>query len=164
MSVLVAGREIDGELACPPVTTYGSAKDRWVEFEVYAQRDGGWLIHRIGRSNIYHRADTSCTTRTGRQSGDLASIDQLPDDAMPCPRCEPPFPQDLPEGPGTVRYEFPRHTWDACPTPELVREKLTTIRSRDGSVTVHMSDPVADLLRQLARRYPEFEDVANPAA
>jgi hypothetical protein len=164
MSVRVAGREIDGELACPPVTTYGSAKDRWVEFELYALADGSWLIHRIGKSNIYHRADTLCTTRTGRQSGEPAGVDDLPDEAMPCPRCHPPFPEDLPEGAGTVRYEYPRHTWDECPTPELVREKLTTIRSRDGSVTTYLSDPVADLLRQAAARYPEFTDVASPAA
>jgi hypothetical protein len=164
MSVLVAGREINGELACPPVTTYGSAKDRWVEFEVYAMADRSWLVHRIGRSNIYHRAGTLCTTRTGRPSGDPASVEQLPDDAMPCPRCSPPYPDELPEGPGAVRYEFPRHTWDECPTPELVKSKLTTIRSRDGSVTVHRSDPVADLLRRLADRYPEFEEAASPAA
>lgn len=162
--MLVAGREINGELACPPVTTYGSAKDRWVEFEVYLLADRSWLIHRIGRSNLYHRKDTLCTTRTGRPSGDPATVDQLPDDAMPCPRCSPPYPDELPEGAGVVRYEFPRHTWDECPTPELVRDKLTTIRSRDGSVTVHMSDPVADLLRRLADRYPEFEEVASPAA
>lgn len=164
MGVVVAGREIDGELACPPVTTYGSSKDRWVEFEVYRERSGSWLVHRIGMSNIYHRIGTLCTTRTGRPSGDLASLDQLPDDAMPCPRCEPPWPEDLPDGPGTVRFEFPRHTWDECPTPQLVREKLTTIRSRDGTETVRLSDPVADLLSRLAARYPEFEDVASPAA
>jgi hypothetical protein len=164
MSVLVAGREINGELACPPVTTYGSAKDRWVEFEVYALADGSWLIHRTGRSNIYHRADTPCATRTARPSGEPASVEQLPDDAMPCPRCRPPYPDELPEGPGVVRYEFPRHTWDECPTPALVAEKLTTIRSRDGSVTVHMSDPVADLLRRLSAVYPEFGQYLTPAA
>ena len=162
--MLVAGREINGELACPPVTTYGSTKDRWVEFEVYAMADASWLIHRIGKSVIYHRADTSCTTRTGVPSGSPAGVDDLPDDAMPCPRCLPAYPDELPDGPGTVRFEFPRHTWDSCPTPELAAAKLTTIRSRDGTVTVHMSDPVADLLRQLAVKYPEFTRLANPAA
>lgn len=164
MGLVVAGRGIDGELACPPVTTYGSTKDRWVEFEVYAMADGSWLVHRIGHSNVYHRIDTLCTTRTGKPSGDPATVDQLPDEAMPCPVCKPDYPDELPDGPDAVRYEFARHTWDGCPTPELVAEKLTTIRSRDGTVTVRISDPVADLLRQLASRYPQFRQLSEPAA
>lgn len=164
MSVRVAGREIDGELACPPVTTYGSSKDRWFEAELYALADRSWLIHRIAFSNVYHRTDTKCTRRTGKQSGDPASVDQLPDEAMPCPQCQPPFPEDLPEGEGTVRFEFPRHTWNECPTPELVYDTLTTIRSRDGTVTHRLSDPVADLLTRAGEAYPEFIPLIAPAA
>jgi hypothetical protein len=161
--VLVSGREVDGELACPPVSTAGSTKDRWVVFELYHLNSGAWLSHRIGLSNIYHAIDTWCTTRGGKQSGDPASVTDLPDDAMPCPLCKPPWPQDLPEGAEVVRFESPRHTWDECPTPELLVSKLITIRSRDGSVSTFMSDPVSELLRSAARTYPEFTPLLKAA-
>lgn len=166
--MLVSGRQIDGELACPPVSTMlderGHKRDRWVTFELYHLADGGWLVHRTGLSDVYHRADTRCQTRTGRASGDPASVDDLPDDAVPCQRCRPPVPEQLQGTSGEIRYEFPRHTWDECPTPWIVKEKLTTIKSRDGSVSVVTSDPVAELLRSAARRYPEFSELASPAA
>jgi hypothetical protein len=161
----VAGREIDGELACTKVTTYsGSHRERWVEFELYALASGEWLIHRIGMSNVYHRPDTRCSTRGGWQSGDPAGIDQLPDDALPCVVCKPPYPQDLEDKPGVVRFEFPRHTWDKCLTPEQVKEKLTTARSASGSEASFMSAPVNELLRSAAINYPEFGPLVNPAA
>ncbi len=165
MVPVVNGQEIDGELACPPVTTYGPGhEDRWVEFELYALDNGQWLIHRVGRSNVYHRIDTRCTTRTGRQSGDPAGANDLPDDAVPCLVCRPEDPEYLPNGPGTVRFESDRHTTDLCPTAYLVKAKLTTVRSRDGSVSTFTSDPVGQLLRGAARRYPEFAGLIEPAA
>ena len=163
--ITVAGREIDGELATEPVTTFGPGhEDRWVEFRLYALDNGQWLIHRAGMSNVYHKIDTRCVTRTGRQSGDPAGVDDLPDDAMPCLVCRPEDPEYLPGGPGTVRFERPRHTWDECPTAFLVKAKLTTVRSRDGSVSTFTSDPVDQLLWCAAQRYPEFAGLIEPAA
>ena len=163
--ITVAGREIDGELATEPVTTFGPGhEDRWVEFELYALDNGQWLIHRAGMSNVYHRIDTRCVTRFGREVGHPAGVDDLPDDAVPCLTCRPEDPDYLPDGPDTVRFEFPRHTWDECPTPYLVKLKLTTSRSKDGSVSTFTSNPVDQLLRGAARRYPEFAELVEPAA
>jgi hypothetical protein len=161
MSMTVAGRVIEGHLACPPVTTEldeetGRKRERWVTMELYLLDDGTWLAHRTGWSVIYHTRDTFCMTRAGRRSGDLASVDDLPDDAMPCPICQPAAPRRLPEGPGVIRFEFPRHSWDQCPTPELIKMRLTTVRSRDGGVSEFMSEPVSELLRNAAAIYPEF--------
>jgi hypothetical protein len=168
-ALTVDGRAIDGELACPPVSTeldeQDRKRDRWVTFELYHLDTGGWLAHRTGYSSVYHRLDTRCTTRIGRQSGDPATISQLPDDAVPCLVCKPPYPDRLPEtDEPVVRFEFPRHTWDECPTPALVKEKLTTIRSRDGTTSTVTSDPVGELLRGAARSYPEFIPLVTPAA
>ena len=155
MTLEVAGRVIEGHLACPPVSTprrYG----KWFTVELYAMDDGTWLAHRTGWSVIYHTRNTRCTTRGSRQRGEPASVDDLPDDADPCPECNPPYPEDLPDGKGVIRFEFPRHSWDQCPTPHAVKLKLTTARSKDGSVSEFMSDPVDRLLRSAARVYPEF--------
>lgn len=155
MTVVVAGREIEGVLACPPISTQRRS-GRWFVLELYALADGGWLVHRTGMSVIYHRSDTLCQTRTGAQSGDPASVDDLPDDADPCTMCEPEYPEDLPDGKGVIRYEFPRHSWDECESPAVVKIRLTTVRSRDGSVSEFTSKPVDRLLRSAALAYPEF--------
>lgn len=165
--MLVSGRQVDGKLACPPVSTmldeHGNKRERWVEFELYELDNGSWLAHRAGMSDVYHRADTRCSTRTGRQSGDPATVADLPDDAVPCQRCKPPYPQSLRDD-ESVRFEFPRHTWDECPTAVIVQEKLTTIRNRDGSVSTVISDPVDQLLRSAASAHREFAELLGWAA
>lgn len=119
----------------------------WAEVSIYKLEDGGYLTHRAGYSLVYHRADTHCRTRNGDQKGDPATVDDLPDDADPCVKCRPPYPQNLEDG-EAIRYEFPRHTFDACETPEQVIDRLTVIRHRDGTRSVRYSQPVQDALRQ----------------
>ena len=128
----------------------------WAEISVYKLDGGSYLVHRSGMSLVYHRADTPCTTREGRQRGDPASVEDLPDDAQPCPRCQPEDPEYLPDGNGTIRFEFPRHTFDQCDTPEQVVSKLTVIRHRDKSRSVQYSQPVTDCLEQCARNDVRF--------
>lgn len=165
--MLVSGRQVDGVLACPPVSTerdeHGDKRDRWVEFELYQLASGSWLVHRAGMSDVYHTAGTRCVTRTGRKSGSPALVAQLPDDAVPCVRCKPPWPESLRDD-EPIRYEFPRHTWDECPTAEIVQAKLTTIHSRDGTISVVTSDPVDELLRGAAASHAEFAELLGWAA
>jgi len=129
----------------------------WAEVEVWKLEDGtGYLVHRTGCSLVYHRADTKCAVRGGRQRGAPAGVDDLPDDAVPCEECQPDYPRDLPDGDATVRYEFPRHAFDQCDSPERVAERLTVIRNRDGTRVVQSSQPVNDCLAQCARSDPAF--------
>jgi hypothetical protein len=127
----------------------------WATIEIYRLADDGYFTHRAGYSRVYHTADTACRTRNGDQKGDPATVDDLPDDAEPCPRCKPDPPVDLDDG-QAVRYEFPRHTFDACDTPEMVVERLTVIRHRDRTKSVRYSQPVKDALRDAAFRDAAF--------
>ncbi|HET9118325.1 MAG TPA: hypothetical protein VFN75_09695 [Pseudonocardiaceae bacterium] len=127
----------------------------WAEIEVYKLDDGGYTAHRAGYSLTYHTADTRCLTRDGDQRGDEATVDDLPDDAEPCLRCRPEPPEYLPDG-ARIRYEFPRHTFDNCATPEDVEQRLTVFRSREGGQSVRYSKPVRDALRQAAQNDPAF--------
>jgi len=127
----------------------------WAEIEIYKLRDGGYMTHRIGMSLTYHTAGTRCVTRDGDQRGDVATIDDLPDDAEPCLRCRPEPPEYLPER-AVIRYEFPRHTFDNCATPEEVVERLTVIHHRDHGRSVRYSKPVRDALREAALNDPAF--------
>jgi hypothetical protein len=128
----------------------------WADVEVYRLDGGGFLVHRIGMSLVFHRADTTCATRDGRQRGDPAGVSDLPDDAEPCRVCAPPWPEDLPDGEAVIRFEFPRHAFDGCDSPEQVAEKLTVIRHRDKTRSVQFSQPVNDCLEECAANDPAF--------
>lgn len=130
----------------------------WAEIEIYRLPDeGGYMVHRSGCSVIYHSKDTRCTTRERVPKGKPASADDLPDDAVPCDKCRPPEPEYLPEGDGVVRFEFPRHTFDECKTPDQVVERLTVIRHRDGTRSVQYSQPVLDAIEEAANNDRAFE-------
>lgn len=150
--------EFEGELVHREVTR--SQPDRWVEIALYElDGDEGWVTVRSGMSNIYHRDGTSCRTASGLMPGLPATVGDLPDDAMPCPACEPPFPQDL-EDHERIRYEFPRITVDAARTPQDVVTSLTVYRSRKtGERRVQVSQPVAALLAAAAEKDPRFADL-----
>jgi hypothetical protein len=153
VSVLIPGRhrntEIDGELLCPGVSTWNRRSRHWVEIEIYRLASGGYLIHRAGMSVVYHTADTRCVIKDGTQRGDAATVDDLPDEARPCPACLPPWPQDLGDK-EPIRFEFPRHTFDKCWTAAQVIAKLTTIYKSDGSIEVREPAPVMELLDKAA--------------
>lgn len=135
----------------------------WVDMFAYRLEDSqaGYLLWRIGMSTIYHTAGTECTTFSGRQRGDSATIDDLPDDAQPCPKCRPPHPLDLGDD-EPIRFEFPRNTVDLCPEPRSMVTTLTTMHTRGTQVrTVAVSEPVKDLLAMCVRNDPAFADAVR---
>lgn len=137
-------------------TSRRQASNSWVDMSAYRLADGSLLLHRVGMSLIYHTSPTRCVTYSGRPRGDVATIDDLPDDAVPCQACRPPHPLDLGDD-EKIRFEFPRNTLDVCPGyPEMVT-KLTTMHARDTNIrTTAVSEPVRDLLAQCAKNDPEF--------
>lgn len=138
-----------------PVRSASSGEFRWSEFELYRLEDGGWLLHRNGRSVIYHAIDCPERTATGQPKGRRGTVEDLPDDAEPCAACNPPLPRELSDD-TPVRYETDRHRVDVLRTPDEVIDVLVRNRSRDGTETYTVAAPVADLLDQAARRWPEF--------
>lgn len=156
----------DGELLDWTQTPGPPDRPRWVEIYVYKLDNGtGYMLHRIGKSVIYHRADTRCTISDGRQSGDVAKISDLPDNAEPCDECAPPFPEDIGDD-EEIRFEFDRHTFNRCATAARVIDKLTVYRSPSSgqgdedtgrsAKTSTVSAPVRELLEKLAAKDPAF--------
>jgi hypothetical protein len=135
----------------------------WADIEIYRLAAGGYLTHRIGYSLVYHTAETHCMTREHKQKGDPATVDDLPDEAVPCPRCTPAPPQLLDDD-EPIRFEFPRHTFDSCDTAAKAVEALTVIRRRDGSPpSVRYSGPVKDALAEAAQNDEAFMKIAATA-
>lgn len=141
---------------------------RWVLIGIYALDSGGWLLYRDSHSRVYHREDTACMIRGGRQAGHPATIDDLPDDAEPCGICHPSAPEDLEEAADhgdmiTVRYEWPRPRFNRCATPGMVGEVLSrNEKMTDAGLNVlsMLSAPAADALAQ-AMADPEFAAAAG---
>lgn len=153
--------EWEGELAAE-VSTRTPDRTRWVEIKVYHLDDGGWLAHRAGMSNIYHRSATACRRANGRKPGTLGTVDDLPDDAEPCGDCNPPYPEELGDK-EKIRFEGPQHTIDRG-TPAQIMQALTTSRDAvTGQRVVRVSAPVEDLLGDLMEHYPEFAALGLPA-
>lgn len=136
-------------------TSEEQEKTAWAEVEIYRLAAGGYLTHRIGYSLKYHTADTRCLTNRGQQKGDPATVDDLPDDAVPCEICRPAPPEYLGDE-EQIRYEFPRHRFDGAETPAQVESHLTWYRNNDGTKSVSYSQPVRDALAQAAQNDEGF--------
>lgn len=125
---------------------------RWMNITLYRLDNGGLLLHRTGYSRVYHDNSGRCRTAAGRVSGSPATGDDLPDYAEPCPVCQPADPEYL--GPTeTIKFEYPRHTFDHCATPEEVEDKL-----RQRKPGKEMSEPSRSVLDQARENDPEFAE------
>lgn len=144
-------------------TSKTDEKEAWAEIEIYRLHDGGYIAHRAGYSDIYHRLDTRCVTRSGEQRGEPVQARQLPETALPCERCKPPWPESMPPV-AQVRWELPRHIFDSCNDPAQVVERLTVIRNnRDHTKSVRYSRPVRDALSMAAGSDPAFAQMSDNA-
>lgn len=151
MPVLIEDRgtvhEIDGKVIGEAGTN--PSKLRWMQITLYRLASGGLLLHRVGYSKVYHDNTGRCRTLQGRVSGSPATVEDLPDDAEPCEKCQPAEPEYLGDS-ESIKFEFPRHTFDSCDTAQDVEDKLAP---RDGK---EMSEPSQNVLDQAARNDPEF--------
>jgi hypothetical protein len=144
-------RDLEGTVIAA-ADTRGRDQPRWNELKIWkVPRDGGgpprWVYTKAGMSVVYHRADTPCETASGYKSGHPATVDDLPDDAEPCWKCSPPYPESLRDG-EEVRFEKPRLTSVQLDTPAEVIAEATTKVDRNRRVSVLRSEPVDRLLTQ----------------
>lgn len=146
--------EFEGELVAS-VTTETRDKPQWTEIELYRFTDdsGRYLVHIVGRSVQYHRRDSTCN------AGVATALADLPEDAEPCPRCQPHVQRPQPaylefddddDGVMLVNLESDRHTAVPCSSPVEVLSSLR-LPGRRG-----YSRPARDLLDQVREADPAF--------
>lgn len=138
--------EFTGELLADVSTETPSAV-RWTEIEIYRTEAGNYVIHRVGRSVLYHVHQGVCNTGVGVKARDLD------DDAQPCRRCRPPEWEDLPDE-MLVDQELDKHQVDVCSAHE-VQQRLT-LRRPDGST--FMSNPAQRAFTIAAEADPALQD------
>jgi hypothetical protein len=97
---------------------------RWTEIQIYRTDGGQYVVHRVGRSVVYHVADGPCNF------GVTTLGARLPEDAEPCrPRnkrfgrsCEPPARDDPHFDPDAAyEMELDLHSADVCSATEVPR-------------------------------------------
>jgi hypothetical protein len=142
-------------------STARPGKDRWVAMEIWKLAGGGWLVYTDGRSNIYHRGDTSCRVRdSGMPSGTEIRAADLPDDAVPCPECDPDWPEDMPSD-APVRFEQPRRKMQRCASYREVIQALSSAR-HSGTDRSSLSGPSRELLAMAEAADPELAGQPKP--
>jgi len=150
--------EFEGEKIAE-VSTDDGEKARWIAFALYRKDSGGWVIHRLSESTVYHRADTTCRTQKSARPGVMDRAGQLRQNAEPCSICRPPEPADLdPDDP--VRIEVPRHTVRQRDTEQSVVNDLVIDR-RSG--TPYWSEPVVELLVAAGMQHRRFLELIPQA-
>lgn len=119
---------------------------RWTEIELYKTEGGHYVIHRIGRSVLYHRHDSACNTGVARR------VDELdPEfDYQPCLRCCPRELDQLNDG-DLVDEELDKHSVDVCEAEEVYDRLLL---KRDG--TSFMSNPARRAMEMAIKIDPEL--------
>jgi hypothetical protein len=132
------------------VSTHRPGRARWLEMKLYRLDSGGYLLHRLGYSVVYHEADGPCAHK-----GEPVTVERLPDAATRCanaplpraPRCEPPWPDDLADDEAVV-LEQVRHTIDQGHDPGSIVARASTAHHRKDAVTSRgIPEPVKEMIR-----------------
>lgn len=147
--------DFDGEKIAE-VSSDDGERARWIEIALYHiavnGTDGGWAVHRLSKSILYHRIDTSCRTPKQARPGVRATAADLFEDAQPCAACRPPE-LDAMRPDASVRMEVPRHNVHFLDTEVQVVQDLTMDR-RTG--TPYWSQPVVELLTAAGLKHRPF--------
>lgn len=109
---------------------------RWTEINIYRTEHGKYVIHRSGRSVLYHRHDGVCNTGVPR------AVDTLDAElSVPCARCRPGQLSTL-TGEMVVDMELNKDSVDICEAHEVYDTLLLRRRDRlTGKDTTFMSNP-----------------------
>jgi hypothetical protein len=165
---LTGGTEFEGEEIARVSTRNGAPgqalsrpRHRWGENVIWKLESGRYVLLRSAYSTIYHTQPTTCTVAGGSQSGDIATVSDLPDDAFPCWVCKPEYPGELGDG-EKIRFEFPRQTIDQCETPAQVIQRLVNSRKYSGVQSTALPEPARDLIEQAMENDPDFSASEMP--
>lgn len=145
-----------------PGQALDTPRTRWGVNRVVKLASGEYVLIREAFSLLYHRHPTACRTATRAQMGDVATWDDLPDDAVPCWKCRPRDPDDLGDD-EQIRYEFPRRSVDQCEDPSQVIAQLARRRAHSGVRSVDLPEPARALIVMCQGNDPDFRDAAMPA-
>lgn len=124
---------------------------RWTEIVIYRTDGGNYIIERLGKSLVYHRAEASCASSQGiRLVGS-----QLGEESEPCPQCRPLMPEDDEFNPEEeFSHERTMSSAEIVDRPENLHDALSMFdRQRKVSRISHVA---ADALQKASGNDPDL--------
>lgn len=120
---------------------------RWIEFELYRTDSGSYILSRIGVSLVYHGSACTLVKRYGLSE---VSFEELHQDAIPCPECEPTSEADL------VFPEKHRHWAQVSEEPTAVLDAL--YKYDDGGAR-YLTNVAQRLLEEASKNDDKISDI-----
>lgn len=120
-------------------SSYEPGKSRWITFDLYRSDSGVYVLHRVGRSRVFHTSDCDNTLKNGLEPVPARDLDT---GGVPCLLCRPDRQS---------RYVFPetdRHFSTTCGHAQGVLEFLSRYDRRTGSS--YYTDVSLDLIEDAA--------------
>jgi hypothetical protein len=114
---------------------------RWTEISIYRTQAGKYVIHKVGRTVVYHRTGQPCTSGSTEIKGDMRNA------LRPCPKCSPVLNGAVSTSPLT--FEEDRHTVHVTETGDGVVESAHT---QDADGTAYLTRPAKQALLSAAAR------------
>ena len=111
---------------------------RWTEITIYRTQAGKYVVHKVGRTVVFHRPNEKCTS----------GVDGRPymtDQHLPCPKCKPD------RGDNRVMTETDRHTVHITETADGVVECAHT---QDDDGTTYLTRPARSALERASEQDP----------
>ena len=139
----------------------GGRRARWSHDIIWRLESGKYALYRSSQSHVYHSDPTTCLTRAGAMSGERVRADDLPDGAIACWVCEPPYPDEL-RPRDWVRYEWPRQSLAVCEEPHQVIDQLTTSTRYSGAQVSGVPDNTLKLIGQARDNDSYFATADQP--
>ena len=99
-------------------TTETPEATRWTEISIYRTDGGQYVIHRVGRSVLFHQHDGVCNTGVPIKVGRLSEVDYA--DLQPCDRCRPGELDELSTD-TMINQETDWYSVDVCQADQITR-------------------------------------------
>ena len=135
---------------------------RWTEISLYRTEGGNYIVHKVGRSVVFHEEGKPCS------SGEEIPASALDADSKACPRCGVPgFKSAVnaghPMGPPnwtrrTVRREQDRHTVHVSTAAEGAVESAYT---QDDDGTTYLTRPARFALQEASKHDASISQAFN---
>jgi hypothetical protein len=160
--------ELEGERVAGPVSTRphpitGKPRARWTEWVLYKPDSGGYVLHKVNQSRVWHAAGGAGHIRIPAE----VRITDLPEDAVYCAmlpargsreQCPPMAGADL----SLVLAEQPQYGVFRCADEREVRVRLADAFRAMEDRNPAEADPVRRLLAEAARNDPAFAAGTKP--
>lgn len=123
--------EFEGILIGSASTRKDTDQDRWTEIKIFKTSTGKYVVQKLGCSVRYHlpaeENDEKCSSGTYVQGSDL------PEDANPCPKCDPEVPEDEDfDEDFQYQLEVTMSSADVVTEPQDIRKSLVITNKQTG--------------------------------